>query len=227
MNSLLSKWHWITADSSISLINSIDRIAAKDYVPSDKDILLSRVKTTGITETIFDYRNRLLGQLMNFSIFDCGGTRSERRKWIHAYRDTDMVLFTVDIGCYDQLLEDDDTTNRMEDSLTLFDVVLKSEWLKDVKIVLCFTKQAKLAAKLDKSPLEIYFPDFAYFQPYHPHRLPRATDYFIHRFKSINKDFSKVVKTIVMPDVPEKKDIEAIEDLLWRARMGKPTKLPS
>lgn len=37
----------------ISYFNAIDRIAAKDYIPSDADVLRSRAKTTGIIETEF------------------------------------------------------------------------------------------------------------------------------------------------------------------------------
>lgn len=36
-----------------SYFDNIDRIAAPNYVPTDQDILRSRVKTTGITETTF------------------------------------------------------------------------------------------------------------------------------------------------------------------------------
>lgn len=37
----------------ISYFNALDRMAAPSYTPTDQDILRSRVKTTGITETTF------------------------------------------------------------------------------------------------------------------------------------------------------------------------------
>jgi hypothetical protein len=37
----------------ISYFNALDRMAAPNYTPTDQDILRSRVKTTGITETTF------------------------------------------------------------------------------------------------------------------------------------------------------------------------------
>lgn len=40
--------------ASISYFNALDRMAAPNYTPTDQDILRSRVKTTGITETTFD-----------------------------------------------------------------------------------------------------------------------------------------------------------------------------
>ena len=40
-------------DSAVYYFNMIDRMAATDYMPTDQDILRSRVKTTGITEATF------------------------------------------------------------------------------------------------------------------------------------------------------------------------------
>lgn len=58
-----------------SYFDSITRIGARNYLPSDQDVLRSRVKTTGITETTF-----LIGEL-KYRMFDVGGQRSERKKW--------------------------------------------------------------------------------------------------------------------------------------------------
>ncbi len=40
-------------DSAVYYFTAIDRMSAPDYLPNDQDILRSRVKTTGITETTF------------------------------------------------------------------------------------------------------------------------------------------------------------------------------
>lgn len=61
----------------------------------------SRLRTTGITETIFD-----LGQL-TYRMFDVGGQRSERKKWIHCFENVNCLLFLVAISGYDQCLVED------------------------------------------------------------------------------------------------------------------------
>lgn len=48
-------------------------------MPSEQDILLARIRTTGIREE----RLNVDGQLFQF--FDVGGQRNERRKWIHCF----------------------------------------------------------------------------------------------------------------------------------------------
>jgi guanine nucleotide-binding protein subunit alpha len=84
-----------------SFCDDLERIWDHHYVPTDQDLLRSRLRTTGITETIFD-----LGQL-TYRMFDVGGQRSERKKWIHCFENVNCLLFLVAISGYDQCLVED------------------------------------------------------------------------------------------------------------------------
>jgi guanine nucleotide-binding protein G(i) subunit alpha len=64
-------------DSATYFFANIRKIGAVDYVPDEADVLRARTKTTGISETRFN-----MGQL-SIHMFDVGGQRSERKKWIH------------------------------------------------------------------------------------------------------------------------------------------------
>jgi guanine nucleotide-binding protein subunit alpha len=64
-------------DSATYFFANIRKIGAADYVPDEADVLRARTKTTGISETRFN-----MGQL-SIHMFDVGGQRSERKKWIH------------------------------------------------------------------------------------------------------------------------------------------------
>ena len=57
---------------------------------------------------------------MRFTVVDVGGQRSERRKWIHCFDDVRAVMFLVGLSGYNQLLFEDQTQNRMKESLALF-----------------------------------------------------------------------------------------------------------
>jgi hypothetical protein len=93
-----------------SYFQDIDRLFAEDYIPDDQDILCSRFKTTGIVETIFD-----LGTY-TCRMFDVGGQRSERKKWIHCFENVNCLLFLVAISGYDQcLLEDREGVCELHD----------------------------------------------------------------------------------------------------------------
>lgn len=70
-------------------------------MPTDQDVLRARLRTTGITETHFD-----LGALQ-YRMFDVGGQRSERKKWIHCFENVNALMFLVAISGYDQCLAED------------------------------------------------------------------------------------------------------------------------
>lgn len=90
-------------DSAVYYFNAIDRMSAPGYLPTDQDILRSRVKTTGITETTFK-----VGEL-TYKLFDVGGQRSERKKWIHCFENVTALVFLVSLSEYDQMLYEDES----------------------------------------------------------------------------------------------------------------------
>ncbi len=87
-----------------SFLDDLDRLGKKDYMPTEQDILRTRVKTTGIVEVHFSFKN------LNFKLFDVGGQRSERKKWIHCFEDVTAIIFCVAMSEYDQVLHEDETT---------------------------------------------------------------------------------------------------------------------
>merc|ERR1719219_3205520 len=88
-------------DSAKYFLDDLDRLGAKDYQPTEQDILRTRVKTTGIVEVHFSFKN------LNFKLFDVGGQRSERKKWIHCFEDVTAIIFCVAMSEYDQVLHED------------------------------------------------------------------------------------------------------------------------
>jgi hypothetical protein len=60
-----------------------------------------------------------------YRLYDVGGQRNERRKWIHLFEGVNAVIFCAAISEYDQMLFEDETKNRMMETKELFDWVLK------------------------------------------------------------------------------------------------------
>lgn len=171
-------------DSAKYYFDSIDRIAQPDYVPNDQDVLRSRVKTTGITETTFH-----IGEL-TYRMFDVGGQRSERKKWIHCFENVTAIVFLVAISEYDQLLLEDETVNRMQEALTLFDSICNSRWFVKTSIILFLNKIDRFKEKLPISPMSNYFPDY-----YGGDNYELACEYILHRFVSLNQSDIKQIYT--------------------------------
>jgi guanine nucleotide-binding protein G(i) subunit alpha len=89
-------------DSAQYYLNSLERIAEPNYIPTQQDVLRTRVKTTGIIETQFSFNG------LNFTLVDVGGQRSERKKWIHCFDGVSSILFCVALSEYDQVLIEDE-----------------------------------------------------------------------------------------------------------------------
>ena len=64
-------------DSAGYFLNDLSRISDPYYIPTEQDVLRTRVRTTGIIETKFINKGLL------FRMIDVGGHRSERKKWFH------------------------------------------------------------------------------------------------------------------------------------------------
>ncbi|CAO3640520.1 unnamed protein product [Cunninghamella blakesleeana] len=151
---------------------------------SHQDVLRSRVKTTGITETTFVIDD------LTYRMFDVGGQRSERKKWIHCFENVTAIIFLVAISEYDQVLIEDETVNRMQEALTLFDSICNSRWFVRTSIILFLNKIDIFKEKLPKHPLRESFPDFT-----GPETYDSASDYILNRFVSLNQSDSKQVYT--------------------------------
>ena len=85
-------------DSAKYFLDKLDEIGMPNYLPSTQDILRTRVKTTGIVEINFSFKD------LNFRVFDVGGQRSERKKWIHCFEDVTAIIFIVALSEYDQVI---------------------------------------------------------------------------------------------------------------------------
>lgn len=48
---------WHIAGCFFSYLNDLDRIAQPNYIPTQQDVLRTRVKTTGIVETHFTFKD--------------------------------------------------------------------------------------------------------------------------------------------------------------------------
>ncbi|KAI8868709.1 guanine nucleotide binding protein, alpha subunit [Ramicandelaber brevisporus] len=171
-------------DSARYYFDNIRRIARPDYLPSDQDVLRSRVKTTGITETVFQ-----VGEL-TYRMLDVGGQRSERKKWIHCFENVTTILFLVAISEYDQVLIEDETINRMHEALTLFDSICNSKWFVNTSIILFLNKIDIFREKLPVSPLNRYFADYDGGAD-----IELASEYILRRFVSLNRSDSKQIYT--------------------------------
>ena len=167
-----------------SYSESIDRIGQPGYVPTDQDILRSRVWTTGITATTFT-----VGEC-SYRIYDAGGAVSERRKWIHCNDNVDVIVFVVDISAYDKRLLENSTVNRLVDSINLFESLCDLKRFTRTSMILCLNKVDSLEKKLATSPIKKYCPDY----DGNSRDLDAVKIYFRDKFCGLNKHFYPCIR---------------------------------
>lgn len=163
-------------DSAPYFFKEVERIVSPNYLPTEMDVLRARTKTTGIYETRFQ-----MGQL-SIHMFDVGGQRSERKKWIHCFENVTSIIFCVALSEYDQVLLEESSQNRMMESLLLFDSVVNSRWFIRTSIILFLNKVDIFREKLSRSPLGNYFPDYS-----GGNDVNKAAKYLLWRFNQVNR----------------------------------------
>ena len=81
-------------------IESIDKIVQSDFLPNAEQIVNCRYRTSGMRE------EKLIIDNQHFSIFDVGGQRNERRKWIKLFDGVHALIFMVALSEFDQHLRE-------------------------------------------------------------------------------------------------------------------------
>ncbi|CAG07117.1 unnamed protein product, partial [Tetraodon nigroviridis] len=96
-------------------------------------------------------------------MFDVGGQRDERRKWIQCFNDVTAIIFVVASSSYNMVIREDNNTNRLREALDLFRSIWNNRWLRTISVILFLNKQDMLADKVlaGKSKIEDYFPEYA------------------------------------------------------------------
>ncbi|GAA5860877.1 hypothetical protein JCM3774_003172 [Rhodotorula dairenensis] len=163
--------------------DNLDRLFRPNYKPTDQDILRCRQKTTGISETAFDHRG------MQYRLFDVGGQRSERRKWVHCFENVTAIVFLASLSGYDQVLHEDRSSNQMQEAFMLFDSICNSRWFANTAMILFLNKQDVFTARVSVSSITTHFPDYEG----DPHDPVAGQEYFRSRFLRLNRSASKEV----------------------------------
>jgi len=183
-------------DSLAYFVENAQRISKPDYIPSKDDVLHVRTRTTGIVEEEMKIHNKM------FHIVDVGGQRSERKKWMTCFDDVRGLIFVVSLISYNQVLYEDEQTNRMVESLLLFRKTLGGTNFKDSCIVVFFNKDDLFKEMIKNYPITKCFPkykgelteeaQYAYIRQMYESQVTHRTIYF-HRTCATNTNQIEVI----------------------------------
>ncbi|GAB7340427.1 hypothetical protein MBLNU457_6859t1 [Dothideomycetes sp. NU457] len=166
-------------------LDHADRLFSRNYLPTDQDILRARLRTTGISETIFETGH------LTYRMFDVGGQRSERKKWIHVFDNVQVVLFLVAVSGFDYTLVEDRNGNQMHEALMLFDSIGNSKYFEKSGLVLFLNKMDLFTDKVSsgRSNIVDFFPDYK-----GPKKNVEAgSKFFADKFKNLIRNQSREI----------------------------------
>ncbi|KAI1233715.1 hypothetical protein IHE44_0004156 [Lamprotornis superbus] len=162
-------------------LDNLDRIGQLNYFPSKQDILLARKATKGIVEHDFIIKK------IPFKMVDVGGQRSQRQKWFQCFDGITSILFMVSSSEYDQVLMEDRRTNRLVESMNIFETIVNNKLFFNVSIILFLNKMDLLVEKVKTVSIKKYFSDFKG----DPHRLEDVQRYLVQCFDRKRRNRSK------------------------------------
>lgn len=217
-------------DCASHFLNDIHRLAQPDYVPSKEDVLYARVRTMGIVETEFSPvgETKKRGEL--YRLFDVGGQRNERRKWIHLFDGVTAVIFCAALSEYDQTLFEDESSNRMIETKELFEWVLKEPTFEKTSFLLFLNKFDIFEQKINKVPLNTC----EWFKDYKPltsgqAEVENAYGYVKTKFEELYNESTppdqrldrvfKVYKTTALDENLIKRTFRLVDEVLVRQRL--------
>uniref|UniRef100_A0A8P0TQB3 G protein subunit alpha 13 n=2 Tax=Canis lupus familiaris TaxID=9615 RepID=A0A8P0TQB3_CANLF len=166
------------ADSGIQNAYDRRREFQLDYIPSQQDILLARRPTKGIHEYDFEIKN------VPFKMVDVGGQRSERKRWFECFDSVTSILFLVSSSEFDQVLMEDRLTNRLTESLNIFETIVNNRVFSNVSIILFLNKTDLLEEKVQIVSIKDYFLEFEG----DPHCLRDVQKFLVECFRNKRRD---------------------------------------
>ncbi|KAI8923256.1 guanine nucleotide binding protein, alpha subunit [Entophlyctis helioformis] len=203
-------------DTAPYFLEKVEEFTQANYMPTDEDILNTRVMTTQVTETIINVKQ------MRFHVFDVGGQIKHRKQWIPFFDNVHNILFITSLASYDQTLVEDPSVNRMQDALVLFGEVVNNQLLASIPVILFLNKKDLFEKKIKTSNIKTYFPGY---QPANGgvQDLKGAVKFFGNQFLAQNKNPEKGVYvhiTCCTDSKAMKKIIASVTDSLMHQAMS-------
>ncbi|KDR77215.1 hypothetical protein GALMADRAFT_66144 [Galerina marginata CBS 339.88] len=217
-------------DSAGFFLHDLDRVASRDYVVTDDDIVRARLRTVGIQEHRLIFKqgpwdNPKSGKQSGWEwrIFDVGGCRTMRTAWLPYFDNVNVIIFLSPVSVFDQRLEEDPSVNRLEDSIILWTSICSSKLLAKTQLILFLNKCDLLRRKLKRGVrVNQYLPSFGD----RPNEVITVVKYFREKFKDIQKHNSPehrsvyIYPTTVTDTMATATTLETVRDGVLRENLA-------
>ncbi|KDR68446.1 hypothetical protein GALMADRAFT_231412 [Galerina marginata CBS 339.88] len=167
-------------------LDQVVRITKEDYRPRPDDVLKARVTTIGPEEhTIIAESGS--EKAKQWTIYDVGGSRGQRAAWAQFFDDVNIIIFLAPMSGFNQVLAEDESVNRLTDSLRLWQLICSNKILAGVEFVLFLNKLDILDAKLKSG---VQFSSFVTSYTNKPNETKPVARYLLDVFVSLHQQYS-------------------------------------
>ncbi|PFH50507.1 hypothetical protein AMATHDRAFT_60909 [Amanita thiersii Skay4041] len=138
----------VLEDQAGFFLEDVKRLTKEDYLPTSSDILRARMATIGPEEHHIQVECQSPDGAQHWTIYDVGGSRSQRATWAQFFDDVNVIIFLAPISAFNQVLAEDPTVNRLSDSLRLWQQICSNKILASIEFILFLNKLDILDVKL-------------------------------------------------------------------------------
>ncbi|XXH04548.1 hypothetical protein Hte_010965 [Hypoxylon texense] len=121
-------------DNAAYFFESINRIAAPEYVPTNEDILRTKEAAGKPTESVLEYMGS------KYAIVDIPGTRTLPNVCESTSDHISTILFTIDPTAYSRTIHGDGSVDHMQEQMSLFESTVNDRRYLQTDFVVVITK---------------------------------------------------------------------------------------
>jgi len=119
-----------------------------------------------------------------FKVFDAGGQRAERRKWIHAFENVTALIFVASLTEYNEVLYEDQTKNRLQESLEVWSDVVNNDAFSSTPTLLFLNKMDLFIEKYVRKGIPLNVSGCFADAPAYTPEFPKAIEWITNQFKT-------------------------------------------
>lgn len=213
------------SDFAKSISKKYPKWGGADWCPEVDDVMKCRVRTSGIVEEKYQIDG------VDFRMYDVGGQRNERKKWIHCFDGVTAIIFVGAISEYDQVLYEDKTQNRLVEAVELFEEICNSRWFMETSIILFLNKKDLFETKFIEKRIPLNTTGLPMFETWEPvdwstteteAAVAKAHNWIINQFLDRRKNQEKEVYHHITC-ATDTKNVETVfnacKDIILRANL--------
>ncbi|KAI9566637.1 guanine nucleotide binding protein, alpha subunit [Boletus coccyginus] len=210
VRALLKRKGILMEHSAGFFLNDVLRIAHPGWQPDIDDIVRARLRTFGVDEHRF-----VLEDSSDWYVYDVGGSRGSRHQWVPYFDDVQAIIFLAPL-VFNQMLDENKTVNRLEDSMNLWKEVCTSPLLARATIILFLNKMDILESTLKAGVrVKTFVPTYGS----QPNDVQHVVQYFREKFRSYHKRLSPKQRPFICHETSAI-DTKATQDILSGVREG-------